>query len=78
MPVVENSPLAMCRFDSVSSTDFIPIDVVFPHYAEESYEIRHASIQRWYYRSVLTQDDLVLLKIYDNKENVAFCKLIGG
>ncbi|KAI1673547.1 hypothetical protein Ptr902_00300 [Pyrenophora tritici-repentis] len=73
VPVVENSPLAMCRFDSVSSTDFIPIDVVFPHYAEESYEIRHASTQRWYYRSALTQDDLVLLKIYDNKENVAYC-----
>lgn len=75
VPVVESNPLAMCRFDSVSLADFVPTDVVFPHYAEESFEIRPSSTQRWYYRSNNTQDELVLLKIYDNKRGAAFCEL---
>lgn len=73
-PIVESAPLGICHFSTFHPEDLIPIDVVFPHFVEEAYEARPSPHQRWYYRSKMTNNDVVLLKIYDNKEGVAFSR----
>lgn len=73
-PVVESAPLGICHFSTFHPEDLIPIDVVFPHFVEEAYEARPSPHQRWYYRSKMTNNDVILLKIYDNKEGVAFSR----
>jgi hypothetical protein len=64
----------MCSFQTVKRTDFIPVDIVYPHYAEEAFEIKPSPAHNWYFRSSVTDNDIILLKIYDNKPGVAFCK----
>ena len=71
-PIVEAYPLGVCSFTSVKPADLMPIDVVFPMYAEEAYECRPSEEQRWYYRSGMTNNDVMLLKVYDSKEGVAY------
>ncbi|OAQ60213.1 hypothetical protein VFPPC_10642 [Pochonia chlamydosporia 170] len=75
VPVVESYPLAACSFTSVTAQDFVPVDVIFPHYAEEAFEIIASKRHRWYYRSKMTWKDVALLKIYDNnqEDRVAYC-----
>jgi hypothetical protein len=64
----------MCSFTTVKPSDFVPVDIVYPHYAEESFEILPSVLHRWYFRSGVTEGDIILLKIYDNKPGKAFCE----
>lgn len=78
MPVVERFPLAACSFTTVTPDDLVPIDVIFPHYAEEAFEVRPSPSHRWYFRSKMTWRDIWLLKVYDNEmeNNVAFSRFL--
>ena len=75
---VEDWPLAMCDFQTVDTKeDLVPIDVVYPHYIEEAFEVKPSSKQKWYYLSKCRPDDVVLLKGFDNAtDRRAFCKCI--
>ncbi|EWZ86330.1 hypothetical protein FOWG_09907 [Fusarium oxysporum f. sp. lycopersici MN25] len=67
VPVIEGYPLTACTFTSTRSSDMVPIDVVYPHYAEESYEIHHSLLHQWFYKSAMTPQDIMLIKLFDNK-----------
>lgn len=76
--MIEAYPLMACSFRATSSSDFVPIDVVYPHYAEESFEIKYNPSHRWYFKSAMTPDDLMVIKLFDSKkdDNVAYCRLL--
>jgi hypothetical protein len=76
VPVVEACPLAICSFTTVSPNDLVPVDIVYPHYCEESFEVLPSPKHRWYFRSRMTSRDVALLKIYDNKKEsaIAYCE----
>ncbi|KAL3459276.1 hypothetical protein BJX64DRAFT_291390 [Aspergillus heterothallicus] len=67
LPVIEAYPLAACTYTSTAHEDLVPIDVVYPHYAEESFEIRHKLTHQWFYKSQMTPKDIMLIKLFDNK-----------
>ncbi|KAK6540581.1 hypothetical protein TWF694_009371 [Orbilia ellipsospora] len=67
LPVIEAYPLSAASFTSVAPEDMVPIDVIYPHYAEESFEVRHNPNLRWYYKSAMTNEDIMVIKLYDNK-----------
>jgi hypothetical protein len=57
----------------------VPIDVVYPHYIEEAFEVKPSSKQKWYYLSKCRPDDVVLLKVFDNAtDGRAFCKSVAN
>ncbi|KAJ0414836.1 hypothetical protein BJY00DRAFT_294412 [Aspergillus carlsbadensis] len=67
LPVIEAYPLAACTYTSTTREDLVPIDVVYPHYAEESFEIRHRLMHQWFYKSAMTPADIMLIKLFDNQ-----------
>ncbi len=78
VPLVEGCPLATCSFTTIKPKDLVPVDIVFPHYAEESFEVLPAPDQRWYFRSGMTWNDIALLKVFDNKtdDDIAYRKVV--
>ncbi|OCT49046.1 hypothetical protein CLCR_05125 [Cladophialophora carrionii] len=53
---------------------YIEIDIVYPHLSEEGFEVTHNPAHRWYYKTGMSKDDIVLFKIDDNLEGVARCE----
>ncbi|KAJ6030964.1 uncharacterized protein N7446_007607 [Penicillium canescens] len=74
LTVIESYPLTACTYTSTVSGDIVPIDVIYPHYAEESFEIRHSLAHQWFWKSAMTHEDIMLIKLFDNKmdPNTAF------
>lgn len=42
IPVIEAYPIAAASYTSTVKNDFVPMDVVYPHSAEESFEVRYS------------------------------------
>ncbi|KAK5449986.1 hypothetical protein LTS15_008559 [Exophiala xenobiotica] len=66
-----DAPLAVCDYRSITPTDLHRIDIVYPHFSEEGFEVTHNPAHRWYYKKGMSKDDIVLFKIDDNLEGVA-------
>ena len=45
--------------------------MVFPHYCDEAYEVKHSPTHRWFYKKDMEWDDVLLFKLGDNLETVA-------
>lgn len=71
----QDSALAVCDSRTVSHNDLVPADVVFPHYCDEGYEVKHNESHRWFYKRGMTTDDVILLKHFDSDYSEASCKL---
>lgn len=63
---VESSPLAMCDARSIALTDLVTSDLVYRDKVGETYAFVFNPQHRWYYFPRMTQDEIVLLKIYDS------------
>jgi hypothetical protein len=63
---VERSPLALADAASVRPEDLIATDQVFPDRVGEIYHLAHHPGQRWYYASLMTPDEVLLIKGYDS------------
>ncbi|KAK9778647.1 hypothetical protein SCAR479_04669 [Seiridium cardinale] len=76
VPVVKTYPLAACSYKTTVPESLVAVDVVFPHFAEEAFEILPSAEARWYFRSDMTWRDVALLKVFDNKveDNVAYMR----
>lgn len=73
---LEDFPLTYCDRNTVNiERDYLAADLIFPHYIGEQYVVKHHPDHRWYFLSNQTPNKFTLLKCYDNKENVASCKL---
>jgi hypothetical protein len=60
-------PLALCLPESVSSTDFIAIDLVGPERAGESYYLHHNPNHRWYWASNMSPSEVLLFANWDSE-----------
>lgn len=70
----QDRPLALLDNRSLSQDDLIGADVVFPHYCDEGYEVRHSPHHRWFYKQCLEADEALMFKLYDSaKDQVQFC-----
>ena len=41
------------------------MDIVYPHFADEVYEVKYSKSHRWFYNSGMTTDDVVIFKLSD-------------
>jgi hypothetical protein len=69
-----DSPLALCDYRTIATTDLWKIDIVYPHFSEEGYEVTHNPTQRWFYKKGMSKDEVVVFKLDDSLATVAKCK----
>jgi hypothetical protein len=68
---VEDCPLALCDFRTVDPEDLVPMDIVYPHFVDEAYEVKYNPAHRWFYKKGMTQEDVIVFKLYDSLRSEA-------
>ena len=69
VPVVRVAPLAVVDGASVSPSDLVPAQIVYPDRVGEILQVRHRSEHRWYYYPEMTDNEVLLIKGYDSRED---------
>jgi hypothetical protein len=63
---VRDMPLAVCDSTTVSPTDLVASDLIFPDRRGETYQVRFSPVHRWYWLPEMTPKEALLLKVYDS------------
>lgn len=66
---IESAPLALCDARSIEAKDFVPSDLVYRERVGETYRFTYNPNHRWFYFPRLEQNEVILLKCYDSKED---------
>ena len=66
---VEAAPLAIADAQSMGPGDFVAADLVYPDRTGEIYYVTENPAQRWYYFPKMAEDEVLLLKCYDSRED---------
>ncbi len=66
---VARSPLTLADASSVRQEELIETDQIFPDRIGEIYHLAHAPTQRWYYVPAMTDDEILLIKGWDSKND---------
>ncbi|KAI0172501.1 hypothetical protein GGR52DRAFT_544864 [Hypoxylon sp. FL1284] len=64
---VLRDPLAVAEAGSVDEADLVPVPLVYPTRRGETFSVRHADRHRWFYKSRLAPDEVLLIKCFDSK-----------
>ncbi|KAK1830709.1 hypothetical protein QBC39DRAFT_372516 [Podospora conica] len=72
-PHRQDTPLALCDARTVDPNDLVPMDIVYPHFADEVYEVKYNKNHRWFYNSRMTTNDVVILKLSDTHAKDTIC-----
>jgi hypothetical protein len=68
---VEDAPLAVCDAGSVRADDLHACDLVFRDRVGETYALAFSPEQRWFYYPRMRKAEVLLLKCYDSRADVA-------
>lgn len=75
---VQTTPVAICDFRSILTSDLIAADRVSDEYVGEVNYLRHNGDQDWYYLGGQTPDELLLFTSYDSHPGQGPpCKFLG-
>ena len=66
---IESTPLAVCDSSSIDPKDFVASDLVYRDKVGETYRFTYNPNHRWFYFPHLEQNEVILLKCYDSKED---------
>ena len=69
-PVLD-TPLAVCDARTVSSADWVACDMVYKDRKGEIYVTTYNPSHRWLYFPKMTPDEVILIKCYDTRHDVA-------
>jgi len=69
--VVQTSPLAVVDAGSVAPADLVPTDLAYPDRVGEIYEVAANPAHEWHYFSGLDENEVLFLKGYDSRRDVA-------
>ncbi|KAB8259465.1 hypothetical protein BDV32DRAFT_150346 [Aspergillus pseudonomiae] len=70
----QDYPLAVCDYGSVSTSDLIKEDLVFPHYCHESYQFKSSPHHQWFFKRGMGVDDVIVMKLFDSDASESqFC-----
>lgn len=64
---VQRDPLAVAQADSVAEEDLVPVGLIYPTRNGETLSVRHNEGQKWFYKSGLTPEEVILIKCFDSK-----------
>lgn len=60
-------PLAVAEASSVGEDELVPTGLVLPDREGETYQVRYNSEHKWYFKSGLTPQEVLLIKCFDSK-----------
>ncbi|RFU75259.1 hypothetical protein TARUN_7001 [Trichoderma arundinaceum] len=60
-------PLAVAEADSVAEEDLVPVGLIYPTRNGETLSVRYNEGHRWFYKSGLTPEEVILIKCFDSK-----------
>ncbi|PNP60305.1 hypothetical protein THARTR1_00329 [Trichoderma harzianum] len=64
---VQRDPLAIAEADSVAEEDLVPIGLIYPNRNGETLSVRYNEGHKWFYKSGLTPEEVLLIKCFDSK-----------
>ncbi|KAJ4861758.1 hypothetical protein N5P37_002567 [Trichoderma harzianum] len=64
---VQRDPLAVAEAESVVEEDLVPIGLIYPNRNGETLSVRYNEGHRWFYKSGLTPEEVLLIKCFDSK-----------
>ncbi|CAO2654540.1 Nn.00g112730.m01.CDS01 [Neocucurbitaria sp. VM-36] len=64
---VQRDPLAVAEANSVDDASLVVTELIYPNRRGETYAVKHDSGHRWFYKSGLTPDEVLLIKCFDSK-----------
>uniref|UniRef100_A0A0B7JZR1 Amino acid permease/ SLC12A domain-containing protein n=1 Tax=Bionectria ochroleuca TaxID=29856 RepID=A0A0B7JZR1_BIOOC len=64
---IQRDPLAVAEAHSVLDTDLVGIPLIYPTRSGETYAVKHNEGHRWFYKSGLEPDEVILIKCFDSK-----------
>ncbi|KAF2106018.1 hypothetical protein BDV96DRAFT_591706 [Lophiotrema nucula] len=64
-------PIAVASSPSVPDSDLIAAEMTEDGFKGEQWVVRHNSNHEWYYKSGMTPGDVLLIKCFDSREDVA-------
>merc|ERR1711907_137048 len=67
-PVMQK-PLAVCDENSVPEGDKFLYELAFPDRTGENYSLRFNEAHKWYYYPEMEQEECLVFKVYDKKED---------
>jgi hypothetical protein len=68
---VYDAPLAVAEAGSVRAEELVPSDLVYQNRVGETYNVLFNPAHRWHYVKEQRPDEVLLLKCYDSREDVA-------
>lgn len=68
---LDDAPLALCDARSVAAQELIASDLVFRDRVGETYNVAYSPDHRWSYYPQMRRDEVLLLKCYDSRKDVA-------
>lgn len=64
---VQRDPLAVADASSVSDDGLVVVELIYPNRRGETLSVKHDVGHRWYYKSGLTPEEVLLIKCFDSK-----------
>ncbi|KAF1937514.1 hypothetical protein EJ02DRAFT_385542 [Clathrospora elynae] len=64
---VQRDPLAVAEASSVNDEGLVVIPLIYPTRKGETYSVKYDAGHRWFYKSGLTPDEVLLIKCFDSK-----------
>jgi len=69
---VYKDPLAVCDARTVSDTDdLVPGKIIYKDHERESWTVKANPNHRWYFKYAMQPSEVLLIKCFDSKEDVA-------
>lgn len=68
---VSDAPLAVAEAGSVRAEELVPSDLVYQNRVGETYDVLFSPAHRWHYVKEQRPDEVLLLKCYNSREDVA-------
>lgn len=69
--MVRTAPLGVIDAASVRPSDLVPTDLVYPDRVGEIYEVAGNPAHRWHYFPRMSEDEVLFIKGYDSRPDVA-------
>ncbi|KAF2819505.1 hypothetical protein CC86DRAFT_449888 [Ophiobolus disseminans] len=64
---IQRDPLAVAEANSVGEESLVVTELIYPNRRGETLAVKHNPAHRWYYKSGLTPDEVILIKCFDSK-----------
>ncbi|KAF2128705.1 hypothetical protein P153DRAFT_423858 [Dothidotthia symphoricarpi CBS 119687] len=64
---IQRDPLGVAEASSVGEKDLVVMELIYPNRRGETLSVKYDAGHRWFYKSGLTPDEVILIKCFDSK-----------